>query len=282
LLAMILYAGAILTVMLLGDEAKHNAEIDEYFGNIGSAMFWHFCIVTLDGWPDLAWLAMDVHPVWSLYFVFMVVITNFAILNLMIGVICEKILSAEPDDSLAAFSEETAQFRETLQTLFNASDVDASGDVTRAELRDMLAKDRTRQILSAFGVNLNIPPHMLHKVMNLEGEGEATFEEFFDACLRLCGSRQNIHSLFVQHDIVHSNCAIGKGLESLEQQLLTVIRDLNSEEAALSKAEVEPQHVVESRRKWKAIEGRVDELGSRMDRFEQVHARILMSLKLAE
>lgn len=220
LLSMILYTGSVICVLLLGQPyGDSDEDIDWFFGSLPRALYSHFCVVTLEGWPDIAMASINHSPVWAFYWIFMIVLTNFALVNLMVGVIVERIinLSQEQETQLSSFLAESEQFRSTLSTLFQAADVDSSGDITREEVRDVLRKRETHEIMSAFGINLNIPPKTLHTIMDLERDGSTSFEEFFDACIRLSGSKHNVHSLFVQHDVSHCHQELCARLEALEQ-----------------------------------------------------------------
>lgn len=213
LLGMIMYTGAIMTVMLIGIPHRENdPDVALHFGSLGSALFSHFCVVTLEAWPDIAMAAIKINRMWAFYFVSVIVLTNFTLLNLMVGVIVERIIrvAAEQENELASFVAESEQFGVTLRALFDSADMDASGTVTRREIRTLLEDPRTHEIMSAFGINLNIPKQTLHLIMDVSREGDTTFEEFLHACMRLCGSKGNVHSVFVQGDI----CAVQREMET--------------------------------------------------------------------
>merc|ERR1719382_2230880 len=193
-----------MTVLLIGIPFRDtDPDVAQHFGSIGSALFAHFCVVTLEGWPDVATTAMRHNRLWALYFVAMIILTNFTLVNLMVGVIVERIIhvSMEQENELASFVAESEQFKVTLQALFDSADLDASGKVSRKELRDLLDDQFTHEIMSAFGINLNIPAGTLHTIMDISDDEPTSFEEFYHACMRLCGSKANLHSVFVQGDI---------------------------------------------------------------------------------
>jgi len=222
LLGMIMYTGAIMTVLLVGLPYRDSdPDVALHFGSLGSALFSHFCVVTLEGWPDVAAAAMKHNKLWAIYFVFMIVLTNFALVNLMVGVIVERIIhvSMEQENELASFVAESEQFRATLQALFDSADMDSSGSVSRREIRALLDDPRTHEIMSAFGINLNIPSNTLHTIMDINGEGNTTFTEFFEAAMRLCGSKASIHSVFVQGDICAVQGELLRRLDGLENDI---------------------------------------------------------------
>lgn len=287
LLSMIMYVGAIVTTLLVGlPHRETDPDVDQHFGSIGKSLFSHFCIVTLEGWPDIATTAMKHNQLWALYFVLMIVLTNFALVNLMVGVIVERIIfeQAEQENELVSFVAESKQFKDTLETLFLTSDYDLSGDVTKDEVRKLLKKQQTHEIFSAFGINLNIPEHTLHTIMGMKGEGVTTFPEFFDACMRMAGSKANIHSVFLQHDICECQEELTSRLGDLQKQIVNLSAKAPSPER-IRLAEP-PQYAPTAATAIPAagtalstgLETTVLELLDRMDRFGQVQQQIVSEM----
>lgn len=222
LLGMIIYTGSVICVLLLGEPMRDsNEDINKYFGTLGDAIFSHFCVVTLEGWPDVAMAAMQQSPLWALYFVAVITLTNFALVNLMVGVIVERIIhySIEQENELSAFVAESEQFRLTLKTLFDQADIDHNGTVTRQEIRLLMENPKTHDIMNAWNINLDIPAATLFTIMDIQRDGPTTFEEFFNACMRLCGSKQNLHSIFLQHDIIDCKNELCTRLALMEQHM---------------------------------------------------------------
>mmetsp|Transcript_14712 Transcript_14712/g.32125 ORF Transcript_14712/g.32125 Transcript_14712/m.32125 type:complete len:560 (-) Transcript_14712:44-1723(-) len=263
LLGMIMYTGSIVTVLLIGLPYQDDADVRAHFGSIGTALFAHFQIVTLEGWPDVAAAGMKHNRIWALYFVGMIVLTNFALVNLMVGVIVERIihLSVEQENELASFVAESDQFRSTLQALFNSADMDHSGTVTREEIRKLLDDPRTHEIMSAFSINLHVPKATIHTIMNIEGDGPTTFKDFFDACMRMCGSKSNVHSIFVQHDICECQREISKGMRKLEER---------ASQAPGKVGLLEPRRLMDP----ETLEDSISALLERMDHFGQTQQTI--------
>lgn len=223
LLLIIMYVGSIMTVMLVGIPYRDSDEdVMKHFGTMGSALFSHFAIITLEGWVDVAEAAMRHNTLWSLYFISVIALTNFCLVNLMIGVIVERIISVaqQQEAEIASFVSESEQFKITLKTLFDCADIDGSGEVTREELRVLLNDPRTHAIMSAFGINVRVPPDVLHTIMDLNHDAPTNFEEFFENVLRLSGSKANVHSVFVQHDICKCHQDIKVRLANVSDMLL--------------------------------------------------------------
>jgi len=220
LLFLVIYTGSIVTVLLIGQPNKGlDPDVDKFFGNLGNALFSHFCVVTLENWPEIAGTAMRQSQLWSVYFVGVIVFTNFALVNLMVGVIVQRIifLKGEQENELASFAAESEQFRMTLRTLFDSMELNFDNEVSTKDIRALLERKETHEIMSAFGINLFIPHSALHTVMDVAHEGTTTFEQFFDSCIRLCGSQHNLHSIFVQHDVCKCRHDLSRRMEKVEE-----------------------------------------------------------------
>eukprot|EP00747_Dinoflagellata_sp_TGD_P223560 gnl/TRDRNA2_/TRDRNA2_95102_c1_seq1.p1 gnl/TRDRNA2_/TRDRNA2_95102_c1~~gnl/TRDRNA2_/TRDRNA2_95102_c1_seq1.p1 ORF type:complete len:350 (+),score=81.33 gnl/TRDRNA2_/TRDRNA2_95102_c1_seq1:63-1052(+) len=233
--------------------------------------------------------AMQYGEVWSLYFIFMIVLTNFALVNLMIGVIVERIirLSVEQETELSAFVAESEQFRTTLRTLFESADLDHSGDLSRQELKTLLTDSRTQEIMSAFGINLNIPAATLHTIMGLDVDGEIKFDDFLDACMRLCGSKQSIHSMFVQSDICETQHVLCARLSKIERNVKELSKKMSERQlpqqtqvkyvsSAPPVQQMPPARPAELDRK---VEAAIQDLHRRMDKFEKAQSQILLEIR---
>lgn len=279
LLGIIIYTGSVICVILIGESNRNDEEISFYFGSLGDALFAHFCVVTLEGWPDIARAAMKHSPIWAFYFVAMITLTNFALVNLMVGVIVERIIhySTEQETELSAFVAESEQFRLTLQTLFDQADIDANGIVTRQEIRMLMENDKTHEIMTAFGINLDIPPATLYTIMDLNRDGPTTFEEFFNACMRLCGSKQSIHSIFVQHDICECHRDLQERLNHLEMHVRQAppARPSMKAPAAISIGNAP----ADAQQEYLSPEECITELLERMDRFGQVQLQLCAEME---
>mmetsp|Transcript_18985 Transcript_18985/g.55041 ORF Transcript_18985/g.55041 Transcript_18985/m.55041 type:complete len:593 (+) Transcript_18985:296-2074(+) len=273
LLGMIMYTGSILTMVLLGVPHRDtDPDVMANFGTLGNALFAHFCVVTLEAWPDIAMAAIKHNSLWALYFVFMIILTNFLLVNLMVGVIVERIIHAsmEQENQLASFVAESEQFRNTLQALFDTADLDASGAISRKEVRQLLDDPRTHEIMSAFGINLDIPPETLHSIMDVNNDGDTSFEEFYHACIRLCGSKQSIHSVFVQADICNVQQQFNTRMQRIEARLSTMPRTAVLR-AVPATATSPPAPAAPP---GTGAEAALAELVERMDRFGQVQQHI--------
>jgi voltage-gated sodium channel len=87
LLVLLLFVFAVMGTKLFGTEHA------EHFGTLGASAFSLFTVMTLEGWPDLARSVMQTHPVAWIFFITFIVLTSWAVLNLVIGVIVDSMHS---------------------------------------------------------------------------------------------------------------------------------------------------------------------------------------------
>lgn len=229
LLLIIMYTGSIILVILIGQPlGPENEDLDFFFGNTLRAMYSHFMIVTLEGWIGVCdSLIVGSHWGWGIYVIVVICFTNLVLLNLMVGCIVERIIvvAQEQENEASEFTAESKQFKKTLNTLFQQSDMDNNGSITYQELKTMLERGTTKDIFDAFGLNIDIPPQVLYTIMHLNKDDNeiTTFQEFFDSCLRLCGSKSNIHSLFVQHDVCRWHDELLASCEKLQGKVFAAV-----------------------------------------------------------
>ena len=95
LLGLIFYVYAVLGVHLF---REHDPE---HWRNLGIAMLTLFRVVTLEDWTDVMYTAMERHPLAWAYFVSMVVLGSFVVINLLIAVVINNLDHAKAEQLTA-------------------------------------------------------------------------------------------------------------------------------------------------------------------------------------
>ena len=120
ILSLLFYIGAVITTKLFGEQ------FPQWFGTIGESLFSLFQIMTLESWSmGIVRPVMEVYPYAWLFFVLFILLTTFATLNLLIGVIV---------DSMQTLHDETA---DELGTHLSKQDTE------RAQIREKVAEIET-------------------------------------------------------------------------------------------------------------------------------------------
>lgn len=91
-LSVILFVYATVAVKLFGEHSP------EYFGDLDTAFFTFFQIMTLDAWSEIVRPLMEVYPFAGLFVVSFIVVTVFILLSIMIG-IASSAMNKVNDDS---------------------------------------------------------------------------------------------------------------------------------------------------------------------------------------
>ena len=109
LMAIIFYIGSVIATKLFGDL------FPEWFGNLGLAAYSLFQIMTLESWSmGIVRPVMEVYPYAWVFFVPFIMVTTFAVVNLLVGLIVNSMQDAHQEDN----KEETDSYRvEVLERL---------------------------------------------------------------------------------------------------------------------------------------------------------------------
>jgi len=92
ILLLVFYVGAVMATKLFGQT------FPEWFGTIGASFYTLFQIMTLESWSmGIVRPVMEVYPLAWLFFVPFILVTTFATLNLLIGVIVNSMQSLHDD-----------------------------------------------------------------------------------------------------------------------------------------------------------------------------------------
>ena len=97
LMGIIFYIGAVMATKLFG------ASFPEWFGTLGASFYSLFQIMTLESWSmGIVRPVMDVYPYAWLFFVPFIMVTTFAVVNLLVGLIVNSMQDAHAEESNAA------------------------------------------------------------------------------------------------------------------------------------------------------------------------------------
>ncbi|SPJ24891.1 ion transporter [Palleronia abyssalis] len=97
LMALIFYIGAVISTKLFGDA------FPEWFGDLGRSGYTLFQVMTLESWSmGIVRPVMETYPYAWAFFVPFIMVTTFAVVNLIVGLIVNSMQSAHEEESVAA------------------------------------------------------------------------------------------------------------------------------------------------------------------------------------
>src|SRR6056297_1346490 len=111
LMALIFYIGAVMATKLFGDT------FPQWFGDLGSSGYSLFQIMTLESWSmGIVRPVMEVYPYAWVFFVPFIMVTTFAVVNLLVGLIVNSMQEAHHAEDV----ERTDAYRDEVLTRLQA------------------------------------------------------------------------------------------------------------------------------------------------------------------
>jgi voltage-gated sodium channel len=97
LMSIIFYIGAVMATKLF------SASFPEWFGSIGASLYTLFQVMTLESWSmGIVRPVLEVYPYAWAFFVPFIMVTTFAVVNLIVGLVVNSMQDAHAEESNAA------------------------------------------------------------------------------------------------------------------------------------------------------------------------------------
>ena len=112
LMSIIFYIGAVMATKLFSDQ------FPDWFGTIGLSLYTLFQIMTLESWSmGIVRPVMDAYPYAWLFFVPFIMVTTFAVVNLIVGLVVNSMQDAHSEESNAATDAYRDEVMEKLRAI---------------------------------------------------------------------------------------------------------------------------------------------------------------------
>jgi len=112
LMGIIFYIAAVMATKLFG------ASFPQWFGDLGSSGYSLFQIMTLESWSmGIVRPVMEVYPYAWAFFVPFIMVTTFAVVNLLVGLIVNSMQDAHAEEANAATSDYRDQVLQRLEAI---------------------------------------------------------------------------------------------------------------------------------------------------------------------
>ncbi len=108
LMGIIFYIGAVMATKLFGGDCaacspEQAAQFQDWFGSLGASLYTLFQIMTLESWSmGIVRPVLEVYPEAWLFFVPFIMLTTFAVVNLLVGLIVNSMQDAHNEEADAA------------------------------------------------------------------------------------------------------------------------------------------------------------------------------------
>lgn len=124
LMGIVFYIAAVMSTKLFGDS------FPEWFGTLGKSGYSLFQIMTLESWSmGIVRPVMEVYPYAWAFFVPFIMVTTFAVVNLLVGLIVNSMQDAHAEEGNAAtdaYRDEVLQKLEAIEKRLNRSESEKS------------------------------------------------------------------------------------------------------------------------------------------------------------
>merc|ERR1719324_1495386 len=197
----------------------------DYFGTVPQSMFSLFCVMTLEGWPDMSRTLMHRSSGggWATVFFFIIFVffTNIFLLNLVTGVIVENVLLIAHQDEIEQVRTERRKREDQtkkLNELFILADTDGSQSVSREEFHSMLLNPDVIALLRSLEIHI-WDAEDLFDILDVDDSGSMDIKEFFEGFSRVKGTAHGKHLLKLHYDILRENGAFRDLVERISGQI---------------------------------------------------------------
>ncbi|MEQ6249385.1 ion transporter [Sulfitobacter sp. HNIBRBA3233] len=123
LMALIFYIAAVMATKLFGMGCaactpEQAAQFNDWFGTLGRSGYSLFQIMTLESWSmGIVRPVMEVYPLAWMFFVPFIMVTTFAVVNLLVGLIVNSMQDAHQEESVASTDAYRAEVHDKLAML---------------------------------------------------------------------------------------------------------------------------------------------------------------------
>jgi hypothetical protein len=198
----------IITIPYQHDPGLMGQMVKENFANIPRTMLTLVRCVNFDGCAAMYEPMVDTHNHLVLFFLPFLGLISITLMNLVTAVIVEGALEQARDDKLSLERERQLQMTAcipTIKEIFTKLDTNGDGILTIEEV--MAASDEIRtELAKSVGMKLSEDSFVtLHQVMDEDGSGEITVDEFCAGLPKLCCSEAPLELFAMMKTLQHMN-----------------------------------------------------------------------------
>lgn len=246
LMLLLIYLNAVLCVRYLPSSFPDEAVVVQAFGTVGNAMLTLFAMATLESFSATVRIFFEYGPEGALvaaWLVVFIIVSNFALLNLIMAVMVNSIIDTLPKRSAEKLAKENAEAVKRLEDLFCKIDENDDGVISIQELESSIAhRENVRNELCYFLQTASFDVKELFHLLNFSGNGLVSVEEFISGLLTIApGSGHQKEVLGLQHDMHQMWNMLAAGQERVMREMASCLEEQRrrSDEGQRLRAELE-------------------------------------------
>lgn len=205
------------------------------FGSMGRSMLTLFNMVILAEWSEIVRPVAGKQPYMVPFFLVFVLCATFGLMNVIIGMIVDSVMKNATRMIVENAELERARKLEIIkdiQSLVSSIDRDDDGKLSVQELTKSLRQGRMRCLLNQVNVPRDITGRELMNMLDCNGDGHVTGDEFVGTFYRL-----------VECDDFQRSCLVQMHLNALKGMMAQQLKVAGSTRRAVDRLHAEVQHV---------------------------------------
>jgi len=194
-------------------DTQLSRDLSELYGGLQPAMVTLFMAISggLD-WTEALRPLTGMNGLYEPVFLFYIFFMFFAVLNVVIGTFVattSEISSRDRDTMVKAEITKWEGYAKKIKEFFHEADTDKSGMLSWEEFEAHLQTPRVRAYFQALELDVS-QAYALFKILDVDGTGEVTPDEFVDGCMRLKNQAKSldIKLLMYQNEMVFSKLKV--------------------------------------------------------------------------
>jgi len=214
LIGLMIYIYALLFTRIFEPWRETDLDLNRYFGNVSRSMFSVFQLITLEGWNEIAEIAMEREPWVLVFFLLLLASCTFGLMHVIVAVFVECAVEASSVRSMDLAKKAGKEYEETCKQLcqvFRTADKNNDGSLSKMEFVEVLREPELMKQLVAIGIDKGSAAS-LFDILDLDGSASLDGAEFVEGMLRSRGPAQN-------KDVIGMRCDVWRVQLSVECEI---------------------------------------------------------------
>ncbi|CAK9076128.1 Voltage-dependent L-type calcium channel subunit alpha-1F (Voltage-gated calcium channel subunit alpha Cav1.4) [Durusdinium trenchii] len=223
LLGIISYIGALICSEVLG---RKDPQLGNFFSSVPLSFLTHIQLVLVEGWPTISAAMLNDSKFWAAYLVVFICLSNFALLNLVTGVVCERVMELARQLPPASFEEKEFEFemlKQQVAELYEATPKKKSKYLSQHEYIRLFKSVLANEVLDDLKVTLPSQNDLLQCLIDEDANGKVTCSELQEGLMRLRSNRFDEVSRAMQCTVRKCTNRSFRELGSAERKLKAAI-----------------------------------------------------------